>query len=89
MSSSTTDKTEFPLCCGNPCSRCRKCCDWRYSGNIDGDFERSKRGESNDIFEYKRWYRNPNGPSVTCSYYYYDHFGPIGVEYGFDICRCA
>ncbi|CAF1357539.1 unnamed protein product [Rotaria sordida] len=76
------------LCRGNACPNCGKCCDWYYDGNIDRDNERFHRGESSDICEYTRWHRRPNGPSVTCSYFYYDHLNASDIQHGFDICRC-
>jgi hypothetical protein len=87
LSSSTT--FEPPRCHGNACPHCGKCFDWRYDGDVDRDNERYNRGGSYEILDNKRWHRRPNGPPVTCSYFYHYHFGSIGVSYGFDMCRCA
>jgi hypothetical protein len=81
-------ESKLPLCRGNACPHCGKCFDWYYDGTIDGDYERFKHRESHDIYNAKRWHRRPNGPSVTCSYFYPCHFGIHGVYDGFDICRC-
>ncbi|CAF3011150.1 unnamed protein product [Rotaria sp. Silwood2] len=83
------EKAKLPKCRGNVCSRCGKCFDWYYDGDIDLDDERFSRGECYDICDENRWHRRPNGPSVTCCYFYNDHHGYLGNLNDFDICRCA
>ncbi|CAF1319660.1 unnamed protein product [Adineta ricciae] len=84
----TLEKFERPLCHGNACSCCGKCCDWYYDGDIDRDYERHCRDECHDIYNEDRWHRRPDGPSVTCSYFYHYHVGETAASRGFDICRC-
>lgn len=87
--SAAFEKFETPKCYGNACSRCGKCLDWCYTGDFDLDYERFNRLESYDILQERRWHRRPDGPSVTCSYFYGDHLGATGAMYGFDLCRCG
>ncbi|UJR12111.1 hypothetical protein I4U23_016289 [Adineta vaga] len=86
--SSTPEKIERPKCHGNPCPRCGKYCDSYYTGDFDRDSELFSLGLSYTFFNPDNWYRRPNGPSVTCSYYAFYHFGSHSRNNGFDFCRC-
>ena len=87
--SSVIGKAEPTQCRGNACDRCGKCYDWYYDGNIDRDYERFSRGESSEILNCERWHRRPDGPSVTCSYFYHYHYGSIGALFDLDISHCS
>ncbi|CAF1393570.1 unnamed protein product [Adineta ricciae] len=69
------EKIKQPLCHGNSCPRCGKCCDWLYDGNFDRDFQRYRANLGYDVLNGNRWHRRANGPSITCSYWFDSHFG--------------
>ncbi|UJR12531.1 hypothetical protein I4U23_016706 [Adineta vaga] len=53
-------------CGGNACSKCGKCTDWHYTGDIAYDYDRYQHKESYDICNPQRWLRSPN---ATCLVY--------------------